>query len=82
MKPSDVCYKCGESKPIVYDSRFNDGYRRRSKRCRACGNTWNTIEVVEPEASMYIRIPMKDAENTILRITKALFGEDIEIIKT
>ena len=67
---------------MVYDSRFNNGYRRRSKRCRACGNTWNTIEVVEPEASMYIRIPLKDSENVLEKVVRELFGEGIEIIKT
>lgn len=52
-KSGEKCPKCGAiANNTVIDSRIKAAYRRRTRKCRACGAKWETVEVsVEGEGT-------------------------------
>ena len=46
----ETCSKCGSSNTFVIDSRKNNSpYRIRRRKCRECGHTWGTVEIIQKD---------------------------------
>lgn len=58
IRDGQQCPECGSHETSVTDSRPANGiksnYRRR--KCKACKNTWRTVEIEEAELVVYYRL--------------------------
>ena len=47
MQNIQICNKCGSNEIACVDSRKNNDYTRRRKKCLCCGNRITTYEISE-----------------------------------